>query len=157
MASHSSLHWLIRRPPPRIKIRLGWFGYRGAALLIFGIIYVFMGVAITFNRAVDPALIHTQIPFPIRIAIWSGAGMVAILAAFLPRWEIIGFALLFIGPAERFLSFSVALLSEPNLMRLTGVCVYLLHAALVVLIAAWPEPVAVRPSSEESSDTEPPP
>jgi hypothetical protein len=49
------------------------------------------------------------------------------------------------------------LLSEPNLMRLTGVCVYLLHAALVVLIAAWPEPVAVRPSSEESSDTEPPP
>jgi hypothetical protein len=150
-----TLSWLIRRPPPHIRLRLGWFGFRGAALLIFGIIYVFMGVAITFNRTVDPALIHTQIPFPIRVAIWSGAGVIAILAAFMPRWEIIGFALLFIGPAERFLSFAVALISEPNLMRLTGVCVYLLHAALVVLIAAWPEPVAVPPSSEPPPDTEP--
>jgi hypothetical protein len=100
-------------------------------------------------------LIHTQIPLPIRIAIWSGAGIVAILAAFLPRFEIIGFALLFIGPAERFLSFTVAMIAGPNLMRLTGVCVYLLHTALVVLIAAWPEPVVPRRSSEVLPAVEP--
>jgi hypothetical protein len=155
--SLSRLHWLVRRPPPSIQLRLGWIGFRGAALLIFGIIYVFMGVAITFNPAPDPTLFHTQIPLPIRILIWAGAGAVAIVAAFLPRLEVIGFALLFIGPAERFLSFGWAMIAGPNLMRLTGVCVYLLHTALVVLIAAWPEPVPPRPSSEPSPGTEPSP
>jgi hypothetical protein len=134
------LRWLRRRPDVPVRLRLGWLGYRGAALIIFGIVFVLMGLAVTFNPTPDPALWHTLIPLPIRIFIWSGAGAVSILGALLPRWETLGFCALFIGPFERFLSFAGALISEPNLMRLTGVLVYLLLAMLVVLVAAWPEP-----------------
>jgi len=92
---------------------------------------------------------HTSLPLFVRIGIWGGAGILATLAAFLPRFEIVGFAVLFIGPFERFLSYLNAMVAGPNLMRLTAVAAYFLMSALVVLIAAWPEPTLPAHRQEE--------
>ena len=132
----SSPHW------PRL--RLGRLGYRGAALLMFGLIYVFIGLAVLTNTEVNPVLFHTQLPIWFRILIWSGAGGVATVAALAKRrWPTmahVGFGVLVIGPGERMLSYGRALIGEPAFNWLAATLIYLLLTGVVVLLPGWPEP-----------------
>ncbi len=127
---------------PTIHIR--WLGYRGCALMMFGLIWVFLGVAVLANNDANPVLFHTHFPIWFRFSIWAGAGVLAIIAAIThDQWEWtghIGFGALFIGPGERALSYGWAMVSEPNIRWLAATSVYLLLSGVILLLASWPEP-----------------
>ena len=115
-------------------------GFRGLFLTMFGLMFFVIGLGVLANPAPDPYLWHTQLPIWFRLTIWGGAGLAAVCAAWQPRLQPVGFAALFVGPAERFVSFTGAMLLEPSFARLTGAALYLLLTLTVVLIASWPEP-----------------
>lgn len=115
-------------------------GFRGLFLVMFGAMFAVIGLGVLANPMTDPHLWHTQLPIWFRLLIWCGAGLVAVAAAWQPRIQPIGFAALFVGPAERFVSFTGSMIMEPSFMRLTGAGLYLLLTLTVVLIASWPEP-----------------
>jgi hypothetical protein len=114
--------------------------YRGLTLLMFGLMFVVLGIAVVVNPMFDPNLFHTWLPMWFRVTVWSGAGLVAIVAAWFKQWEFLGFAALFIGPFERFISFTTAMIFVPSPLRLTGSALYLLLSLAILLFAAWPEP-----------------
>jgi hypothetical protein len=135
-------------PQPALRLHLGRVGYRGAGLLIFGIIWILLAVAVYADPAPVDHLWHTHLPVWLRMLIWGGPGILAILGARLFQLERWAFGTLFIGPAERTLSFASAMVTEPSISRLAGALVYLCMSALVVLIASWPEPVIADHPSE---------
>ena len=125
------------------------FGFRGIVQLIFGGLFVAIGIGVLTmpDRVAD--LIHTHLPVAFRLCIWAGAGTLGIAAAFFqPRWEgdagrlrleRWAWGTLAIGPAERCVSFLWACISTGNLERLTGMVVYLLLTLLLIVVARWPE------------------
>lgn len=115
-------------------------GYRGLTLMTFGAMFMVLGVGVLANPMVDPNLWHTHLPIWFRMLIWSGAGATALVVAWRPQWQWLGFSALFVGPAERAMSFGAAMVMEPSLGRLTGTAIYLLLTLTVVLFASWPEP-----------------
>lgn len=132
-------------------------GYRGLALLIFGLIYGVLGYSVWANPEPMPELLHTHLPLWLRLAIWCGAGGVAVavavcvfLNANVARLERVAFGLLIVGPILRCTSFLWAVIAGSGLMWLAGVAVWLLLIALVSLVAAWPEPPKPQPALRES-------
>ena len=119
-------------------------GFRGLSLVMFGSMFMVIGLGVLANPAVDPNLWHTQLPVWFRMLVWCGAAVVALVAAWQPSLQPLGFAALFVGPAERFVSFTSGMVMEPSFARLTGAALYMLLALTILLIASWPEP-AQRP------------
>jgi|SRR5215216_3428191 len=134
----------MRRPRPRRR-----FDFDARSLLIVGAIYLAIGVGIYFFHPVMPDLFHTQLPVPTRVFLWSGFGLIAVIAGILSRrnnWITgIGFAVLFIGPAQRAASYGWALILDAigphslNWAYFNGFCLYLLQTALIVHLAKGDE------------------
>jgi hypothetical protein len=89
-----------------------YVGRRGAVLLIFGTIWLAVAYGIltgASEQAVTPnaALFHVLLPIWIRVTLWGGCALLAILAAlaFTPRLQAVGYVALFLPPAERALSY----------------------------------------------------
>lgn len=122
---------------------VAWFGFRGAALVIFALMFVGIGVGVMYNPAA-PELFYAHWPLWFRVSLWGGSAALAAAAAIVerPKWQSVGFAALFLGPLERSLAYWVALFSTGDPRWITGGCVWFLVASLVALIAAWPEPPA---------------
>lgn len=134
-------HWVV-----------AWIGFRSAALLLFAFAYTGIGLGVLGMPTVAPELIHGQLPVWFRVTLWLGTAAAAVAGATIdrPHFQSYGFAALFLGPGERFLSYTLALLSnEPSLRWATGSAVYFLFCSLVALIAAWPEPARITPRDQE--------
>lgn len=119
-------------------------GYRGLALTMFGAMFAVIGVGVLGNPVRDAQLLHTLLPIWVRVGLWTVAGLSGVVTAWRARWQPLGFAALTIPPAERALSFTWAMISEPSIARLTGAAVYVLLSATIVLFSAWPEPTLPR-------------
>jgi hypothetical protein len=125
-------------------LHLRKIGYRGSDLLYFGLIYVLMGVAVWINPQPNPILLHTQLAIWFRVTIWSGAGLISVVAAFTwrrwPRTSQIGFAALVFGPAERCISYVAAMIRQPTLIWMAAALLYLLLTLIIVSLSSRPEP-----------------
>lgn len=136
----------------RVRRRLG---FRGLALVMFGSMWVSIGISVPFNPDRIPGLIHTYLPVWFRTGIWVGTGLLAILGALRPglgekHWpgrterppvaEIIGFGALAFAPTELVLSFAWALIAHPKLSWLIGFEMWLVFDLFVFLLSRWPEP-----------------
>jgi hypothetical protein len=130
-------HWVGRA----WRRTVNWFGFRGAALLIFSATFFGIGVGV-LHSPVPPELFYAAWPVWLRVGLWGGSATLAATAAIVerPRWQAWGFGALFLGPIERSLAYWVALGHTGELRWMVGACVWALVAALVALIAAWPEP-----------------
>ena len=90
-----------------------YVGFRGAALLLFALAYIGIGVGVLGNPMRESGLLHTMLPEWFRVALWVGAGVFAIVSAVIcPRWQSIGFGVLFVPPAQRALSYEIELVRD---------------------------------------------
>jgi len=128
--------------------------YRGLVLLMFGLIYVAVGLSVIHANDYAPDLIHTHLPTWFRVALWALPGVVAVAVCADHKWQAIAFGLLFLGPCERAVSFLVAVnpFDGANYDRLPGALVYVLISLMVVLMASWPDPVAIEERVAEQVD-----
>ena len=137
---------LLPRPPTAL-------GKRGLILLIFGFIWVSVGMAVV-NQP-DPAgyehLLFSQIPRPVRALAWVTTGLLAVAIAFRPRLlhhDGFGFLALYVMPAERaaifvigWLDYHITGLGGPGYPRgLYAASVWLAIVAAVMVCATWPDP-----------------
>jgi hypothetical protein len=118
-------------------------GYRGGDLLLFGGVYVAIGLSVLSDPGYIEELVHTHLPLWFRLFLWVGFGIFAMLAAFKPRLRALGFAALAIPPAERALSNGWAVLHFFDFSRSPGFFVYLIFTVMVVRFASRPEPTDV--------------
>jgi hypothetical protein len=146
-------------PVPKI------LGRRGAALLLSGILWLFVawGVTLMPIPASRPRAPHEYVPLTWRVTGWAVAGLFAIGAAFL--WQRIkdseglavldrvGFALLVVMPVERMVSWLIVLILHipwvPDLIPLpafgnavAGFAVWLVVCLHLILISGWAEPIS---------------
>lgn len=119
-------------------------GYRGVVLILFGLLYIFIGLSIIGANDYADELVHTHLPTWFRVLLWAIPGVTAVAVATDHKWQVFGFALLFIPPSERAISYCVAALTVPTLTRLPGVLIYLLILVTVAMLASWPEPTEVE-------------
>lgn len=150
MTAHAALYRcqrLNRRAWDRVgAVRLAVrrkFGYRGLILLMFGLIYVSIGLSVIGAHDYRQELVHTHLPVPVRVLIWCIPGVVSAVVSADGKWQTLGFGLLFLPPAERAVSYFVAVVTVPTWQRLPAVLVYVLVLVTVTMVAAWPEPVEV--------------
>lgn len=126
---------------------------RGQILLIFGFIWVIIGVNVYIEP--DPAgwehiWMFREIPRSIRAGGWIVTGGLAMAYALRPRWidhDGLGFLALYMMPAERaagmFWGWFDYLLpvGGPGYSRgLMAGCVYLVIVAAVLVVSSWPNP-----------------
>lgn len=136
---------------PRLPSRFGRrLGYRGLALTMFGAMFIVIGLGTWAHPGYVPELVHTHLPLWLRVGIWAGCGLVGMVTAWFARAQFVGFAALVIPPVERAYSYGYALVSGPNVERLSGTALYLLLAATLLLFAAWPEPT--KPTGGDQCD-----
>lgn len=128
-------------------------GRRRAFLVLIGLIWVLMGLSIILEPPDYPlsGVPHTYIPAPVRFTLWVASGGVAIVAS-LPgvstsRLEAIGFAALYIMPAERSLSYLVSWVSSFDFVPGVGLTKgwifflqYLAYVGVISITAGWAEP-----------------
>jgi hypothetical protein len=119
-------------------------GYRGLILLGLGAIYICIGLAVLGADDYRPELVHTHLPILVRILLWSIPGLVAMVVAWDDGWQAVGFALLFVPPSERAVSYFVAVITVPTMTRVPFVLVYLAILYIVTVVASWPEPTEVQ-------------
>lgn len=126
---------------PRLPSRFGHrLGYRGLALTMFGAMFAVIGAGTAANPVIVHELVHTHLPTWFRVTMWVGCGAVGMITAWWTRAQFIGFAALVVPPVVRAYSYGYALISGPNMERLSGTALYLLLAATLLLFSAWPEP-----------------
>lgn len=158
--------------PNRNDRRPGWRGFlprpfqqvgrRGAILLIFGGLWVVLGVSVLDEP--ESSLLHEVLSPQIRSTMWVSTGLVAALHAFRPPGisDAIGFAALYVMPALRVLSYSLAWGAsvmpglgpgDPDAWRLLAVYSAILGA--VVVMSGWAEeaPIPIPiPEKVEGTD-----
>ena len=91
----------------RLRARLG---VRGYALLLCGFVWALVGygVAATGTPKFSPGTFHDELPETVRLIMWLGAAVSALVLAWLPRLDWIALALLVIGPVVRCCSYVVS-------------------------------------------------
>jgi hypothetical protein len=119
-------------------------GYRGLTLSVFGSLFIAIGASVITAEDYRPELVHTHLPTWFRVALWMVPGVVAMITAWDGKWQALGFSLMFIPPAERAVSYSIALISIPAVERLPAALIYILLCVGIAFFASWPEPVDVQ-------------
>lgn len=120
-----------------VRVRLG---YRGLILMSFGLIYIMIGLSVIAAHDYAPELVHTHLPKWFRIGLWCVPGLIAVLVAPQRNRQNIGFAVMFLPPAERAISYGVAVITVPTLTRVPAALIYLIIVVTITFFAAWPEP-----------------
>lgn len=127
------------------------FDFDARSLLIMGAIYIALGIAVILSHPVMPDLFHTHLALWLRVSLWAGLGSVAVAAGILrdsghhPWITGAGFAVLFIGPAQRAASFGWAIVFDAigphkvNWSYFQQFCLYLLLTLLVAHLAKGDE------------------
>lgn len=143
----------IRRPGwkkylPRTTRQIG---RRGVMLLTFGVLWTVIGAgALSSSGSISPSLIHEYLPAWLRASLWIACGLLAIAYAFRPPGlsDRVGFAALYIMPAVRVLSYTLAWIDylvpiggEGYELGWRFAAIYASMLATVVITSGWPEPV----------------
>jgi hypothetical protein len=127
-----------------------YIGFRGAALILFALSYIGIGIGIIGNPQTDSGLVHTMLPIWLRVSLWCGSGLIALAAAVVcPRWQSIGFGVLFLPPAQRALSYAIELVRDlvehpAGIYVLAGGVLLLCGLVGCVAVATSGEPRRVR-------------
>lgn len=128
-----------------------YIGRRGGFLLLFGIAWVAIGLAIQPPPPSRTVLFpHELIPWPARLVIWLAGAVPAIICSPMrkpgkDRW---GFILLCIPVAIRAVSYFIGVIEGlfiPEYQSLVGIgfaggVVYSVVLGAIMLVAGWPEP-----------------
>jgi hypothetical protein len=127
--------WLRRR-----------LGFRGFVLLLAGAVFFLIGVGVAIMPGVrELDLFHTHLPRAVRTSIWCVSGTVAMIAAWFPakidhiKIERVAWGLIAIGPAERCLSFTWAIIWYGNWARLQPAAIWLFVSVILIVLSRWPE------------------
>jgi hypothetical protein len=147
MNSHAARHPLLRayRWTSRKRYWLAHrLGYRGLTLSVFGSLFIAIGFSVITAEDYRPELIHTHLPLWFRLCLWMVPGVVAMITAWDGKWQALGFALMFIPPAERAVSYTIPLVTIPAYERLPPSLIYILLCIGIAFFASWPEPVDVQ-------------
>lgn len=128
--------------PPR------FLGYRDKMLLVLGVGWVFMGLAVPDERQF-PGVLHFVLPQWLRMALWVVSGLIAIAVAFRPLRrpnDAYAWLALFIGPAVRGLSYMWAWIdwlvpagSEGYSRGWAWALIYAIMLGVIIVAASWPE------------------
>ena len=133
------------------------FGHRRSYLLTIGCLWIVIGFGVLLAKPPEPVvsgLPHTYIPAWLRFLMWAGSGSVAIVAAFWKKGEdpqskaeSLGFASLYVMPAERVLSYLISWISSLEVVPGVGLergwiysLQYLGYVAVIYIAAGWSEP-----------------
>lgn len=145
MTDRRALWAVVRRP-----------GRRGVFLIMFGTIYLVVGVNTLTIPARRFAAVAPEVgPFldhPLWGLMWLGGGLVAIAVALRPRWvqgDGRGFTALLVPPFAWTLFYAASVVSYlltagewGRVQSLSGAAVWSIAWATVLLIAGWPDPDA---------------
>ena len=132
-------------------------------LLVFGVLWAITGVgALDHSSDGGPIFVHEYLPGWLRGTAWIACGVLAVGYAFRPpgHSDRVGFAALYIMPAIRVLSYTLAWIDY--LVPVGGpgyelgwraATIYAAMLAAVVITSGWPEPIRTpRPSDFEEED-----
>jgi hypothetical protein len=129
---------------------------RGQILLIFGFIWIAVGISVLERPYVDgqEPLLFDDLPVWLRAGAWIGTGLLAMAFAWRPRGishDGVGFVALYIMPAERCAIFFLGWLDSvvpgggPGYPAgLYAAVVWLAITAAVLVCSSWPDPPADR-------------
>lgn len=133
--------------------RWGEVNKRGQILLIFGAIWVAIGINVLqapLPSGWEHIWLFREVPVPLRAGAWIFTGLVAMAYAVRPRWihhDGLGFLALYVMPTERAVGLlwgwldSVMPFGGPGYPAgILGGLVYLVIVAAVLVIADWPNP-----------------
>lgn len=123
------------------------FSSRGTFLMAFGFVYLILGYSIL--TLPDTPAVHTQVHKQLRLALqvmpldayatlWLIAGVIAIVAGFIQRWDMWGFGTAAIMPTAWSIVYFSAWNTIPHAWL--SAAVYLLLAAAVLIVAGMPDP-----------------
>jgi hypothetical protein len=136
------------------------FGYRGRALTLVGVVWILVGVAVILHPYVDPnrMMLHEHLPISVRVVLWVGAGVCALVTSWWPAGaDRFGFMALVIPATIRAGSFAWSALlgfvtddAIGDRSRWVEALAWASIVLFVELLAAWPEPAAVRHDDEAS-------
>lgn len=131
-------------------------GRRGAALAVLGVIFLLVGI----NTATTPPppnmegfLLHTLIPTPIQVLLWTVPGALALYASIHrgPGPDGFGFNALVVPLIVRIVSYVISFVAflvgeSSHPYGLFSALIWLAILALVLIIAGWAEvPTGYRP------------
>lgn len=126
-----------------------WLGRRGATLVLFGLVWIMVGISVPINDMGSPTswvLLHQRLPLVVREALWIGTGIAAILGGTVerPKWEQVGFSALLVAPIIRAGSFAwswgVSIFTDYGYSRgWTDAVTWGVILLVILLLAGWPE------------------
>lgn len=121
----------------RIQIPLGRLGRRGAVLIILGVLWILVGANV-LAVDYDPPLALAAAP-PIQSALWIGTGFVACAFSWRPQGQDApGFLALYVMVGYRCISYAFEWGSGRG-SAVIGLLVWIVIAALILIIAGWRE------------------
>lgn len=143
-------------------------GHRGAFLLLFGVIWILVGVSLLPDTETPMPphvlMLFEHLPLWLRIAYWMAPGTVAVVSAFLrgPGHDTAGFALLIVAPIVRGGSYGWAwvawMLSGGQIGEdrgWLGAVVWAALAGAILIVASWREPGGFVPHLHEGDGDTP--
>lgn len=144
-----------------LKLKLS--GPREQLLLLFGIAWILLGVAV-LDEAGFPgvdSVPHYAIPPALRMLLWCGSGAFAIATAFRPcgKSDAMGWAILYFMPAVRALSYALSYVwvvtpppgdGYPDGLIWCGV--YTSIVITVYICSGWPNPANVGRARRRRAD-----
>lgn len=136
MTSHLLLSRMVTGAEQFWECAIGYIGFRGGALILFGVAYVGVGMGIVASPEAAPELFYAHLPVIFRAFLWIGVGMFALLAAFVekPRWQNAGFGALFIPTGERLAAFLGALVDPIDNRLIVAIGTLFLILMICVLV-----------------------
>lgn len=125
-------------------------GRRKAILVVLGSIWVLIGVSILLRAPMTPVsgVLFTYLPGWVRVLLWASSGTIALIAAAIPekepKPEAIGFAALYIMPAERAVSYFIGWIASFDFVPGVGYppgllssFVYVGYMAIIYICSGW--------------------
>ena len=133
MSAHDVVVPLAKRSWARVVSTLG---FRGAALLLFAFAYFGIGFGVLAMPDTPRELFYSQVPAPLRAALWVGCGTFAAVAAVVnrPRWQSPGFVVLFLPTVERLVGYLGAMLADLPAPHVVAIGCLFIIAMLALLL-----------------------
>ena len=132
------------------------WGSRGAVLALLGVLWVTIGLQTALTQPgvpydPDTAILHHWLPLWVRVVLWVGSGVVAIVTAATGRGEAVGWSALWIMPVVRTVSYGWSALmwmvpgapgGAPDSLWLA--LQWAATGAILIVVSRWPEDSAAR-------------
>lgn len=119
--------------PRRVFRRVG---NRGIVLSLLGFLWVLTAIGLGAKPMDRPGLPDDALPVWFRVAMWGGAGLLALVATWWKRWDDIAWGLLILPLGMRLLSYLYGWAFQTYPPGWRAVCIYAAMALLVNRCAA---------------------